>query len=69
MNVSATPIWLADENLLISQTDNGDAMDAPPPNPIIAMPVAMPGRSGNHLISVETGEMYPMPKPQPPTSP
>jgi hypothetical protein len=24
---------------------------------MIAMPVARPGRSGNHLISVETGEM------------
>ena len=25
--------------------------------PEIAMPVARPGRSGNHLMSVETGEM------------
>ena len=32
-------------------------MSAPPPKPMIARPVAMPGRSGNHLISVETGEM------------
>ncbi len=30
---------------------------APPPNPMMAMPVAMPRRSGNHLISVDTGEM------------
>ena len=45
------------ENLLISHTDNGEAMKAPPPKPMIAMPVAMPGRSGNHLISVDTGEM------------
>ncbi len=36
---------------------HGEAMSAPPPNPMMAMPVAMPGRSGNHLISVETGEM------------
>ena len=45
------------ENCRISQTDSGEAMKAPPPKPMIAMPVAMPGRSGNHLISVETGEM------------
>ena len=32
-------------------------------------PVAMPGRSGNHLIKVDTGEMYPMPSPMPPTTP
>ena len=37
--------------------DIGEAISAPPPNPMIAMPVAMPGRSGNHFIKVETGEM------------
>src|SRR3954451_12567517 len=37
--------------------DQGDAINAPPPKPMIAIPVAMPGRSGNHLISVDTGEM------------
>ena len=47
----------ASRTSLISQTDSGEAMNAPPPKPMIAMPVAMPGRSGNHLISVETGEM------------
>ena len=57
MKVSATPTWVAVVNLPISQTDSGEAMNAPPPKPMIAMPVAMPGRSGNHLISVETGEM------------
>ena len=41
------------EQLLVS----GDAISAPPPKPMIAMPVDSPGRSGNHLISVETGEM------------
>ena len=41
----------------ISQTESGEAMKAAPPKPMIAMPVAMPGRSGNHLIRVETGEM------------
>jgi hypothetical protein len=30
---------------------------APPPKPMIAMPVAMPRRSGNHFTKVETGEM------------
>ena len=55
--VSATPTWVAVENWLISQTESGEAMKAPPPKPMIAMPVAMPGRSGNHLIRVETGEM------------
>ena len=57
MKVSATPTWVGVENLLISQTESGEAMKAPPPKPMMAMPVAMPGRSGNHLISVETGEM------------
>jgi hypothetical protein len=36
---------------------SGAPIMAPPPKPMIAMPVAMPRRSGNHLISVETGEM------------
>ena len=40
-----------------SAADQGEAMSAPPPKPMMAMPVAMPGRSGNHLIRVETGEM------------
>ena len=35
----------------------GEAISAPPPKPMIAIPVARPGRSGNHLIRVETGEM------------
>ena len=55
--VSATPTWVGLENFAISQTDKGEAMKAPPPKPMIAMPVAMPGRSGNHLMRVETGEM------------
>ncbi len=57
MKVSATPTWVGLENRLISHTDSGAAIKAPPPNPMIAMPVAMPGRSGNQRISVETGEM------------
>ncbi len=42
---------------------------APPPNPMMAMPVAMPRRSGNHFINVETGEIYPSPSPTPPITP
>ncbi len=37
--------------------DQGEAMSAPPPKPMMAMPVAMPGRSGNHLMRVDTGAM------------
>ena len=40
-----------------SQKDiNGAPIIAPPPNPIIAIPVAIPLLSGNHLIRVDTGE-------------
>ena len=51
----ASEDWLA--NTSSSLFDSGAAISAPPPKPMIARPVAMPGRSGNHLISVETGEM------------
>ena len=44
-------------NVLSSASDSGEAISAPPPKPMIASPVASPGGSGNHLISVETGEM------------
>src|SRR4029077_5898734 len=44
-------------------------MNAPPPNPRIAIPVAIPRRSGNHFTSVLTGEMYPRPQPIPPINP
>jgi hypothetical protein len=37
--------------------DHGEAISAPPPKPMIASPVAIPGLSGNHFINVETGEM------------
>ncbi len=57
MKVSGTPTCVSVENCRISHTESGEAMKAPPPNPMIAMPVAMPGRSGNHRIRVETGEM------------
>ena len=41
----------------ISRVARGEPIMAPPPKPMMAMPVAMPRRSGNHLMSVETGEM------------
>src|ERR1041384_5549885 len=47
----------------------GEPIMAPPPKPMMAMPVAMPRRSGNHLIRVETGEMSPSPRPTPPITP
>lgn len=55
-NANAMPSLSAPKDSSICAL-HGDAMSAPPPKPMIAMPVAMPGRSGNHLISVETGEM------------
>ena len=48
---------------------SGEAIMAPPPNPMMASPVASPGRSGNHLMRVDTGEMYPSPNPIPPRTP
>ena len=41
----------------ISSAASGEPIMAPPPKPMIAIPVAMPRLSGNHLISVLTGEM------------
>ena len=55
--VSSTPFESAVLKWFIKMTDRGAAIRAPPPKPMMAMPVAMPGRSGNHLISVDTGEM------------
>ncbi len=43
--------------ILSRAVETGLAIRAPPPKPMMAMPVASPGRSGNHLIRVETGEM------------
>ena len=64
-NAYTTPItrkvvarpWRSVPNHFINCDDQGEAMSAPPPNPMMAKPVAIPGRSGNHFISVETGEM------------
>jgi hypothetical protein len=68
-NVGATPTDVAFLKCAISIVESGDAIIAPPPKPMIANPVAIPGRSGNHRISVETGEMYPRPRPIPPSTP
>ncbi|MNY30187.1 hypothetical protein D3C86_1642800 [compost metagenome] len=54
--VWVTPTEVALLKVFISATDSGAAIIAPPPKPMMAMPVAMPRRSGNQRISVETGE-------------
>ncbi|HLJ97407.1 MAG TPA: hypothetical protein VKU02_29885 [Gemmataceae bacterium] len=56
-NVSVTPTEVGEKKASISARASGAPIMAPPPNPRIAWPVAMPGRSGNHLMSVETGQM------------
>ena len=52
-----TPLVPSLPNAAISLAARGEPIIAPPPKPMMAMPVAMPRRSGNHLISVDTGEM------------
>ena len=67
--VGATPVSVGDLKYSMSARLRFDPTNAPPPNPMIANPVAMPGRSGYHFTSVDTGAMYPRPRPQPPTTP
>ena len=55
--VSVTPTEVGVAKCFISRSASGAPIMAPPPKPMIAIPVAMPRRSGNHLISVLTGEM------------
>ncbi len=55
--VCHTPLVSGVRKAFISRLASGAPIMAPPPKPMIAMPVAMPRRSGNHLIRVETGEM------------
>ena len=55
--VSHTPTEVGVREVVHQQLASGAPIMAPPPKPMMAMPVAMPRRSGNHLISVETGEM------------
>jgi hypothetical protein len=54
--VSATPMLVALRKWFINATDKGAAIIAPPPKPMIAMPVAIPRRSGNQRINVDTGD-------------
>ncbi len=67
--VCTTPVDVADAKCFIKKSDSGDAISAPPPKPMIAIPVDIPRRSGNHAINVDTGVMYPIPRPQPPITP
>jgi len=55
--VSATPTEVGVAKYFIRLAASGAPIMAPPPKPMMAMPVAMPRRSGNHLMSVLTGEM------------
>ena len=52
-----TPTELSVLKVFINRLANGAPIIAPPPKPMIAIPVAMPRRSGNHLTRVLTGEM------------
>ena len=53
----------------ISRSSTGAAINAPPPKPSTAIPVASPRRSGNHFTSALTGDTYASPSPAPPTIP
>jgi len=55
--VSQTPTDVGVAKWAMRFVASGLPIIAPPPKPMMAMPVAMPGRSGNHFTSVETGEM------------
>ena len=55
--VSHTPTEVGVAKYFMRMVARGEPIMAPPPKPMMAMPVAMPRRSGNHLIKVETGEM------------
>lgn len=55
--VCHTPTDVSDWKWFIRMSASGAPIMAPPPKPMMAMPVAMPRRSGNHLMSVDTGEI------------
>ncbi len=55
--VCITPTSVGVAKCFISNAASGEPIIAPPPKPMMAMPVAIPRLSGNHLISVDTGEM------------
>src|SRR5271154_1404426 len=54
-NVLHTPTSGAVRNEGIGLIESADEIIAPPLTPMIAMPVASPGRSGTHLTGVDTG--------------
>ena len=54
---SPAPTDVAEAKRFINSSASGPPISAPPPKPMIAIPVAMPGRSGNHFIRVDTGAM------------
>ena len=56
-SVCQTPAEFGVLKVLIRMLASGEPIIAPPPKPMMAMPVAMPRRSGNHFTRVETGEM------------
>ena len=53
--VCHTPAEVADWKWAMRATARGEPIMAPPPKPMMAMPVAMPGRSGNQVMRVFTG--------------
>ena len=55
--VCHTPTDVGVAKWRMRRSPSGAPIIAPPPKPMIAMPVARPRRSGNHLMSVDTGEM------------
>jgi hypothetical protein len=57
MKVVSTPTSVGVAKRFMSSAASGAPIIAPPPKPMIAMPLAMPRLSGNHLISVLTGLM------------
>src|SRR6218665_1573770 len=67
--VCITPTSVGVAKYFIKSAAKGEPIIAPPPNPMMAMPAAMPRRSGHHLIGVDTGEISPRPSPIPPITP
>src|SRR6476660_6835383 len=67
--VSPTPTDSAEAKCPINACESGAARMAPPPNPMIAIPMASPRRSGNQRMSADVGVLNPTPSPQPPMTP
>src|SRR5204862_6277555 len=67
--VCLTPTDVGKLKYVTSRLSSGAPIIAPPPKPMMAIPVSIPRRSGNHFTSVDTGEIYPRPRPIPPITP